>query len=125
MELQDEITTTTELDDEETPTVILDDEEKNILLKHLDPRVKSEKGNSLWALCFDETIDWNAISLKNLNTYNPAFKYDGPLYCLTLLHQWLFNERQLVKKEDEHTEYDDQLFQLEKLGRLYRTNTNK
>ena len=115
----------TELQEEEIPTVVLDEEEKNILLKNLDPRVKTEKGNSLWALCFDETVDWNAVSCKNLNTYNPMFKYDGPLYCLTLLHQWLFNERQLVRQEDEHTEYDDQLFQLGKLGRLYRHNINK
>jgi hypothetical protein len=115
----------TELQEEEMPSPILDEEEKNILLKNLDPRIKSEKGNSLWALCFDETVDWNGVSRKNLATYNPIFKYDGPLYCLTLLHQWLFNERQLVRQEGEHAEYDEQLVQLEKLGRMYRTNINK
>ena len=115
----------TELQEEEMTSPVLDEEEKNNLLNNLDPRIKTEKGNNLWALCFDETVDWNAVSCKNLNTYNPMFKYDGPLYCLTLLHQWLFNERQLVRQEDEHTEYDDQLFQLGKLGRLYRHNINK
>ena len=115
----------TELQEEEVPTVVFDEEEKNNILNNLDPRIKTEKGNNLWALCFDETIDWNALSCKNLDTYNPTFKYDGPLYCLTLLHQVLFRERQLVRQEEEYTEYDEQLFQLGKLGRMYRTNINK
>jgi hypothetical protein len=115
----------TELQEEEVPTVVFDEEEKNNILNNLDPRIKTEKGNNLWALCFDETIDWNAHSYKNLDTYHPMFKYDGPLYCLTLLHQVLFRERQLVRQEGEYTEYDEQLFQLGKLGRMYRTNINK
>ena len=111
--------------EEEMTSPVLDEAEKNNLLNNLDPRIKNEKGNDLWALCFDETIDWNVIACKNLITYHSMFNYDGPLYCLSLLHQHLFQERQLVRQEGEYTEYDNELFQLGTLERLYRDSINK
>lgn len=95
------------------------------LLENLDPRIKNEQGKDLWSLCFDETIDWKLFAHKNLRCYNEMFNYDGPLYCLSLLHQLLFAERQLVRQESEYTKYDEDLFKLGRLSRLYRNNINK
>ena len=54
----------------------------------------------LWEICEDPTIDWKGLAEQNIVNYNEIFNYDGMLYCLSLLHQKLFFDRQQIRKED-------------------------
>jgi hypothetical protein len=78
----------------------------------------------LWEICEDVTIDWKGLAEQNIVNYNEIFNYDGMLYCLSLLHQKLFFDRQQIRKEDEYTEYDQKIFALGRLSRQYRQSIN-
>jgi len=78
----------------------------------------------LWSICEDNTIDWKGLAERHLVNYIPSFRYDGYLYCVSLMHSKLFRERQLQREEEEYTHYDEKLFKLGLLSRRYRQRLN-
>jgi len=85
----------------------------------------NENMAELWKICEDETINWKELARIHLRNFSPSFRYDGYLYCLSLLHQKLFRERQLVRQEGEYTDEDNENFNLGLLSRIYRQTLNE
>lgn len=90
------------------------------LLKNLDPNIKNEDGNDLWSICENDNIDWKSLARDNHIDFNEMFEYDGILYCMGLMHQRLFNERQLLHDEGPDTIEDMKIMEFGRLKRLYR-----
>jgi hypothetical protein len=84
----------------------------------------NEFNQYLWTICEDETINWKGLAERHLVNYIPSFRYDGYLYCLSLMHSKMFNKRQLEGQEGEYSDYDEKIFKLGLLSRRYRQNLN-
>ena len=79
----------------------------------------------LWYVRHDNTIDWKGLARRHVRNFIESFRYNGQLYCLTLLHQKMFRERQLERQEDEYTDYDIEIFEFGKMVRIYRQSINQ
>jgi site-specific DNA-cytosine methylase len=80
--------------------------------EHLSELSINENMPELWNICEDETINWKELARIHLRNFIPSFRYDGYLYCLSLLHKKLFRERELVREEGEYTDEDKEIYKI-------------
>ena len=93
--------------------------------EHLSELSINENMPELWNICEDETINWKELARIHLRNFIPSFRYDGYLYCLSLLHKKLFRERELVREEGEYTDEDKEIYKIGLLSRRYRQSLNE